>query len=272
MTTDEIMALALEMGGFDSTPEDSAVFVPGRNIRRVLFGVDVSAGDLLMARQLGFDLVIAHHPTGVYVDEWKMLLRHVEFMTAAGVPEAAAREAVADRVEATKLRGQISNVDQTPSAARLLGMPFMNIHAPLDELGRRRMRAAVDRVLAGREARAGDLVQALAALPEMQAAPTTVRLLLGDPERPVHSVVIGHGALTNGGYPVARTCFAHGVDAVVYIHIDYGELQRLRADGRGNLIVTGHLAGDSLGFTPFLQALRQRGVEVTTFSGVIEPR
>jgi hypothetical protein len=105
----------------------------------------------------------------------------------------------------------------------------------------------------------------------MRAAPTTVRLLLGDPERPVRNVVIGHGALTNGGYPVARTCFAHGVDAVVYIHIDYGELQRLRADGRGHLIVTGHLAGDSLGFTPFLQALRQRGLEVTTFSGVIEP-
>jgi len=42
---------------------------------------------------------------------------------------------------------------------------------------------------------------------------------------------IGHGALTNGGYPVAKACFAHGVDTVVYIHIDYGELQRLRAEG-----------------------------------------
>lgn len=61
------------------------------------------------------------------------------------------------------------------------------------------------------------------------------------------------------------------MDTVVYIHIDYGELQRLRAEGRGNLIVTGHLAGDSLGFTPFIAELRKRGVEVTTFSGAIEP-
>ena len=58
---------------------------------------------------------------------------------------------------------------------------------------------------------------------------------------------------------------------VVYIHIDAGDLQRLRTDGGGNLIITGHLAGDSLGFTPFLAALRARGLEVTTFSGVIEP-
>ncbi|HXF81907.1 MAG TPA: hypothetical protein VNN19_04060 [bacterium] len=271
MTTDEIAALALELGGFDRLPEDSAIHVPGRNIRRVLFGVDVGAGELLAAQQLGFDLVIAHHPSGVYVDMWKLLLRHVAFMTAAGVPEAAARAAVAERVEAMQLRGQIANNDQVPSVARLLGLPFMNLHAPLDEIGRRRMRQAVDRALAGPDPRAGDLLEALAALPEMRAAPTTVQLMVGDPARRVRTVVVAHGALTNGGYPVASACFAHGVDAVVYIHIDYGELQRLRAEGRGALIITGHLAGDALGFTPFLQALRARGLDVVTFSGVIEP-
>jgi hypothetical protein len=31
------------------------------------------------------------------------------------------------------------------------------------------------------------------------------------------------------------------------------------------------MAGDSLGFTPFLSELRRIGLEVTTFSGVIEP-
>ncbi|MDQ7844640.1 MAG: Nif3-like dinuclear metal center hexameric protein [Armatimonadota bacterium] len=271
MTTDEIMSLALELAGMDRVPEDSAVFVPGRNIRRVLFGVDVGAAEIALARALGFDLVIAHHPTGVYIDEWKVLARHIQFMTASGVPEEAAREAIADRIEATKLRGQISNADHVPSTARLLGMPFMNIHAPLDEIGRRRMRRQVDAVLADGRARVADVVEALAALPEMRAAPTTVQLVLGHPDHPVRTVVVAHGALTNGGYPVARTCFAHGVDVVVYIHIDYADLQRLRAEGRGNLIITGHLAGDAVGFTPFLAALRRRGLEVTTFSGVIEP-
>ncbi|OLD44263.1 MAG: hypothetical protein AUI83_17485 [Armatimonadetes bacterium 13_1_40CM_3_65_7] len=105
----------------------------------------------------------------------------------------------------------------------------------------------------------------------MQAAPTKVQLALGDARNSVSKVVVAHGAYTNGGYPVAHTCFAHGIDLVVYIHIDFGELQRLRAEGRGNLILTGHLAGDSLGFTPFLRELRKHGLEVTTFSGVIEP-
>src|SRR3989441_11090646 len=66
---------------------------------------------------------------------------HVEFMTAAGVPEDAALAAVAEKVEGLKLRGQAANYDHVPSVARLLGIPFMNVHAPLDELGRRRMRS-----------------------------------------------------------------------------------------------------------------------------------
>ncbi|MGH2398471.1 MAG: hypothetical protein ACRDF6_01385 [bacterium] len=270
MTTDEIMGLAVTMADFPAIPEDSAIFVGGRNIRKVLFGVDVGPAELLVAKGLGMDLVIAHHPTGVYLNQWKVLLRHVEFMTSAGIPEDAALGAVAERIEAAKLRGQISNFDQAPSVARLLGMPFMNIHAPLDELGRRRMVDVVKRVLAGGKARALDVVTALAALPEMAAAATTVQQMLGDPTTPVRRVVVAHGALTNGGYAVAKTCFDHGVDTVVYIHIDYADLQRLRSEGRGNLIITGHLAGDGLGFTPFIAELRRRGLQVTTFSGVID--
>ncbi|TMJ05885.1 MAG: hypothetical protein E6H01_02440 [Bacillati bacterium ANGP1] len=271
MTTDEIMSLALGMSGYRRVPEDSAIFVPGNGIRKVLFGLDVSTAELQLAKTLGVDLVIAHHPPATTTEIWKVFLRHVEFMTAAGVPEDAALAAVAEKVEGLKLRGQAANYDHVPSVARLLGIPFMNVHAPLDELGRRRMREQVDAVLTRGRATVGDVVEALRALPEMRAAHTAVQLAMGEGATPVRKVVVAHGAYTNGGYPVARTCFAHGIDLVVYIHIDFGELQRLRAEGRGNLIVTGHLAGDSLGFTPFLRELRERGLEVTTFSGVIEP-
>jgi len=272
MTTEEIMQLALDLAGYARVPEDSGIFVPGDRIKRLLFGVDVGTAELQMAKTLGYDLVIGHHPPGTTPDQWKLLLRHVEFMTAAGVPEDAALAAVADRIDAARLRGQIANFDHTPSAARLLGVPYMNIHAPLDELGRRIMRRAVDVALREPHSTVGHVVNALAALPEVSAAPTQVQVVLGDADHPARNVVIAHGGLTNGGYPVARTCFAHGVDTVVYIHIDFGELQRLRGDGKGNLVIVGHLAGDSLGFTPFLNALRERDLEVSTFSGVIEPR
>jgi hypothetical protein len=271
VSTDEIMALALGLAGWDRIPGDSAVFVPGRGIRRVLFGLDVGVAELQLARSLGVDLVIAHHPPAPPAGAWEVFSRHVEFMAAAGVPVEAARHAVAERLDALRLRAHGANTDHVPSAARLLGMPFMNVHAPLDEVGRRRMVEVVDGVLRRGQATAGDLVEALSALPEVRAAPVPVLLAVGEPATAVRRVVVAHGAYTNGGYPVARACFAHGVDAVVYLHIDVADLQRLRADGRGVLILVGHLAGDSLGFTPFVAELRRRGLEVLTFSGVIEP-
>lgn len=52
--------------------------------------------------------------------------------------------------------------------------------------------------------------------------------------------------------------------------IIYADLQRLRGEPKGNLIITGHLAGEGLGFTPFLAELHLRGLQVTTFSGAID--
>jgi len=37
VSTDEIMEMALELVGFESIPSDSAVYVEGKNIKRVLF-------------------------------------------------------------------------------------------------------------------------------------------------------------------------------------------------------------------------------------------
>jgi hypothetical protein len=271
MTTEQIMQVALDLAGFSRVPEDSAIYVPGGPIRRVLFGLDVGPAELMLARQLGFDLVIAHHPVQATPHQWKLFLRHVEFMVEAGVPEEAALEAIGPRIEVMKLRIQAANYDHVPSVARLLGLPFMNIHGPLDEVGRRRMREAVDNI-GGRPdvggATVGDVAAALAALPEVRQAPTEVTIAVGDPSATAGNVLVAHGALTNGGAAVARTAFQHGVGTVIYIHIDPAELATLRRESQGALVLVGHLAGDALGFTPFLDELRLRGLEVTTFSGV----
>jgi hypothetical protein len=46
------------------------------------------------------------------------------------------------------------------------------------------------------------------------------------------------------------------------------DLDRLRADRKGNLIVTGHIVSDSVGINPFLRELENRGITVTTL-GVV---
>lgn len=68
MNTDEIMALALSMVGFQEIPTDSEIHVPGEGIRKILFGIDIGSAELLMAKDQRYDLVISHHPVGADPD------------------------------------------------------------------------------------------------------------------------------------------------------------------------------------------------------------
>jgi putative NIF3 family GTP cyclohydrolase 1 type 2 len=270
MKTKELMDIALALVEFDEVPEDSAVYVPGGDIKKVLFGLDIGAGELLMAQEMGYDAVIAHHPVGTTYQAWRVFERHVGLLTGAGVPEDAAHAAVAPKLEQLRLGGMVRNYEQVPQAAKLLKMPFLNIHCPLDELGRRVMQRTVNNVLEESPgATLADVVEALAALPAAQRAQTDVETLLGDPEAPAGKAVVAHGALTNGGYEIARAYFAHGIDTVVYIHIGASDLKRLREHDDGQLIVTGHLMGDAVGIAPYIKALRERGLEVDVLSDVL---
>jgi len=84
-------------------------------------------------------------------------------------------------------------------------------------------------------------------------------------------VAVLHGAGTNGGYPVAACAFRHGIDTVIYIHCSHGAIRHLAEEFPDkNLVVTGHIASDSLGINPFLAELSSRGIEVIPMD-VIEP-
>ncbi len=271
VTTERLMQLALDLVGWDEVPPDSAIYYAGARISHILMGIDVGAGELFMARQLGFHAVIAHHPAGFTGPTWEVYRYHVRQMVAAGVPEEQAEAAVAGRVRDLQARAQMQNYDHVASVARLLEMPFLNIHAPLDELGRRMMQEKIDARLAKQpEATVRDVRDALLELSAYRASKTEMLTALGDWDAPAGRVVVSHGAYTNGGYHVARAYFLNGVNTVCCIHFPPEDAQRLKDEGIvGNLLVMGHIAGDSVGILPYVARLRQEGLEVRTFSGII---
>ncbi|HET9110286.1 MAG TPA: hypothetical protein VFN78_05630 [Ktedonobacterales bacterium] len=271
VTTERLMGIALEMAGWESIPGDCAIYYPGTRISHVLLGIDVGTSELFMARQLGYHAVIAHHPAGYAGPFWEVYRLHVGQMVAAGVPRDVAEAAVAGRIAGFEAAAQRENYDHVASVARLLETPFLNIHSPLDEVGRRIMQATVDEALAANPAATvADLRDALLRLPEFAAARTQMQVALGAWDAPAGRAVVSHGAYTNGGYHVARAYLSHGVDTICCIHFPLEDAQRLAAEGvRGNILVMGHIAGDSVGINPYVARLRAEGLEVTTFSGVI---
>src|SRR5437867_12268248 len=82
MDTQDILDLALRLAKQSEIPSDTTINVPAKNVRRALFGIDVEAADLLMAKEKGYDVVIAHHPTGgsAVLDFPKVLVKHADIL------------------------------------------------------------------------------------------------------------------------------------------------------------------------------------------------
>jgi len=264
VNTNEIMQLALRLAGMKDVPEDSVIYVKGDNIRKILFSIDAGVSELLLAKQHGYDAVITHHPVGgtAAIDFYKVFQRHVQQMVDAGVPRVKAEMAIKKKLNELEVDAHTRNYAHTIDVAKFLKIPFMNIHTPLDEIGRSIMSKQIKSRLR-KDSTVQDVILALQELPEFKKATTKIKIRLGKPEKPAGKVVVSHGAGTNGGYEIAKTYFQHGIGTVVYIHISVGDLEKLKLEEKGNLIITGHIASDSVGINPFIRELEKRKLSVT---------
>jgi hypothetical protein len=269
VTTEELMRIAMEMAGQTEFPADSKIHVGGKNLKKLLFGIDMGVAELLVGKQLGYDCVMAHHPDPSVQSFPDVLDLHVDIAVRNGVPEGEVRQVI-DRMKRTQRMARHSaNYDHAPSFARLLGMPYLNIHNPLDEIGRKRMQDAID-TQCGPDSTVDDVIAALNTIPELRDAPTNVELRLGKGSNRAGKTVVAHGAGTNGGSALASVYFRNGVDTVVYIHIGVAEIPKLAQEfpqGK-NLVISGHIASDLAGITPFIERLEEMGIEVTRVSGL----
>src|SRR2546428_2122817 len=275
MDTQDILDVALRLASQSEIPADTTINVPARNARRALFGIDVEAADLLMAKEKGYDVVIAHHPTGgsATLAFPRVLDKHANIWPRHGVPRAVADAAVREMQEERELRAHAENYDRLPSIARLIGIGLMCIHNPCDEIGRRVMDETL-RAKLKPDPRVRDAIDTLYGIPEFQAAKTRIAVRMGKIDNPLGTWAVHHGAGTNGGVPVARAAFEHGIDTVFYIHIDAGALRRCRgafgAECFQNPRGTGPLASASIGINALVRELRKRGLRVDTYSGIVD--
>jgi hypothetical protein len=192
-------------------------------------------------------------------------------MRAEGIPSETAHKVMLARRDPVAHALHTSNYDRVVDAARQLGMPMMNIHLAADIVGRQFFIDFVGRAVDGRGTTVGSLVDELKTIPEMEASLVQPEVWLGKGENPVGRWIVQMAAGTNGGAPVFRTYYEHGINTILAMHIDdrdLRELEQLQLP-KANLVITGHMPSDSIGMNRVIDALEQRGLEVITGSGVI---
>lgn len=274
MRLQDILEWSARLAGCADVPADSQVYVEAaHDVHRVLFGIDIDVGELLYARDAGYDAVVAHHPMGdrARTDFHRVVQRQVEQMLAEGVERSAAEEAVASRLDVPHRMVHIGNVNRVVDTARLIGVPVANIHLACDIIGRQ---VLVDR-LRERDHPGATVAEAISWIeefPEMKAGHTRPEAWAGDAESALGRYTVAMAGGTNGGYPVFREYFRAGVDTIFAMHIAEDDLARLRGDDavRGkNLVITGHMSTDSIGINRVIAGLEEQGITVTRTSGIV---
>lgn len=274
MNTQQIMQLALKAAGLKEVPPDSGIILEGKNIKKVMFGVDMEAAELLIARELGVDLVITHHPKGgrPMVDFHNVMSNQIKRMVAAGVPINKAQKALKERMEEVGRAHHVTNYDRAVSAAKVLGIPFMVIHSPADILAEKTVQEHLDKKLErNKEATLQDVIELLKEIPEYKQALAGPVIRVGAGKDYAGKTFVTMAGGTGGGKEVTKAYFAAGVGTLVCMHMPDDVIKAVREQNIGNVIVAGHMASDSVGINKLIGLMEAKGVSVIRMSGVIEP-
>jgi putative NIF3 family GTP cyclohydrolase 1 type 2 len=255
------MKIGLNLAGWKKIPADSAVHVKGNNIKKVFVSIDVSPFDIYFAKNLGCDCVLTHHPIGKSaVSFHKVFDRHVEYMIEKGIKKKIAISLVKDLKYKAYLKSHSLIYNDVISTAKSLKMPLLNIHQPLDEYMRK---VILFKLYKSKLKSVSDLVKAIEEITEFKKALTRVIICNGKPNNEIGKWVLVIAAGSNGGYDIARTYYENNVSTVIYLHIDYNELLKVKKNKRcQNLVILGHLAGDSIGMNKICKELEKREIVV----------
>lgn len=272
MNMRSLMDEALALVPLEKEPHDSGIIVEGENIKRVLMGIDMETPEIMLAKQLGFDAVVSHHPhTGSPdIDFAKVMDIQLDRMTHFGVPINRAQKALRKKQAQVERAGHSGNYDRVASAARLLEMPYMNIHLPADLIGEAFTQNYLDEFLKDKpRATLKDVVGALKSLDIYKDALAGPVIRVGGDSDFAGKVIVLFAGGTNGGVDVYKAYFDHGVGTIIAMHCPEDVKKAVEEQNIGNVIVAGHMASDSIGLKVIADKWRELGIEVVTTAGIL---
>jgi putative NIF3 family GTP cyclohydrolase 1 type 2 len=241
-----------------------------KKIKKVLAGIDLSMGGVLLAKELGVDLIINHHPIGKGLAKLDDVMDlQVEMMEKFGVPVNIAEKTIHKRISEVARGLNPVNHYVTVDAARLLKMNLINIHTPADncvaQFVTKKIKKANPRYVA-------DVMKVLNSIEEYQEAkkrgfgPT---LFAGGEKNRCGKVVVSEmTGGTEGSKEIYQAMANAGIGTVVGMH--QSEAHRKAAEkAHINVIIAGHISSDSIGMNLILDELEEKGLEIIPFSGFI---
>jgi len=250
---------------------DSTIhFDSGKKIKKIMAGVDIDAGELLIAKELGVDAVLAHHPIGKglsYLDDVMHL--QADVLSQYGVPINIAESLMKVRISEVSRSVSPANHFKTPMAAKNLQMSLINVHTPADNLVATFLKNLIEKK---NPEYVDEILNILKEVPEYAEAdkqglgPT---LFAGDKNNRAGKIAITEiTGGTEGSIKMYEKMSQAGIGTIIGMHMS--EDHRKEAEkAHINVVIAGHISSDSIGMNLFLDELEKQGIEIIPCSGLI---
>lgn len=245
-------------------------------VKRVMAGIDVDAGELMIARYLSkhtekpIDLYISHHPLGRALAGLNEVMQlQAEVLAKYGVPINIAQSLLKVRISEVARGIAPVNHNKVVSAARNLELPLMCVHTPCDNLVANFLKKQIDKA---QPKFVSELVDLLKKIPEYKTAgkdKAGVSIFAGDKENYAGKIALTEiTGGTEGSAKIYEKMAGAGLGTVVSMHLSEEHKKEAEA-AHINVVVAGHISSDSIGFNLFLDELEKQGLEVIPSSGLI---
>jgi hypothetical protein len=242
-------------------------------VKTVLIGIDIEVGEILLCESLRsrgepIDLVVSHHPEGMaFANLYSVMHMQSDILSRYGVPINIAEDLMDQRVKEVERKIMPLNHTRAVDTARLLGIPFMCLHTPADNM-------VVTFLQKSFEEKApyllSDVIDLLRTLPEYREAARNgsgPKILLGTENRRAGRIFVDMTGGTEGSKDIFQSLAATGVNTLVVMHLS--EEHRKEAEkNHFNVVVAGHIASDNLGLNLLLdEVLKGSDMRIFACSG-----
>lgn len=255
---------------------DSRLLVgdPEREVRRILVGVDIDAGEMMLTEALAqrgkpIDAVFAHHPQGrARARLCDVMYLQPGAMANYGVLKNISEALMDERAREVEISTGVSNYNRTADAAKLLDCALFCLHTPCDNMAN----AFVGELMEQEQPETlDDVCKLLRSIPEYASAArdgNPPSIVSGTPGRSAGKVFVDFTGGTGGPKEYARLLSDAGVSTVICMHMRQEALDMAR-EAKLNVVIAGHMPSDSIGINLVLDLLEARGVDIVPCSGLI---
>jgi len=251
---------------------DSKIHFAGgvKKIKKALVGIDLTMGGVILAKELGVDLIINHHPVGLGLARLDDVMDlQVEMLEKFGLPVNVAEKLLEKRIPEVARGINATNHYEAVDAAKLLKINLINLHTPADNCV---AQFVTKKISQNKPRYVKDIMKVLNSIEEYQEARKKgfgPCLFAGKENNRCGKVIVSEmTGGTEGSKEIYKVMANAGIGTVIGMH--QSEAHRKAAEkAHINAIIAGHISSDSLGMNVILDELEKKGIKIIPFSGMI---